>query len=411
MKVKAKLPEVVWPKNWPKNWNVNPLVIFDSHPIQYRSPVFANLASRGAPVRVFYFNEGFDGKKWWFHEVGKIPDQKWEIALRDGFANAVLGTHSLSLSATYRKLRETLILEQPVAVLIFGYYLAEHWMIWWLAQELRIPVLFVGETFRHGGSSTRKFMKAILQPFFFRGINQFIAIGEKTKEFYTSFKIDAHRIISAKYCVDTSFFSMNEKDALTDRNAMRLQLGIPEDAFVILFVGRLFGRKRPQDMIALHKTLSDSRVYTIIVGNGEMESSLKDETASIANIRMVGFKNQAETRAFYHTSDCLVVPSEYETWGLVANEALACGIPAIVTDQCGVAGDLIVDGETGFTVPVGDISTLTDRLRKLKNNQELRKKMGLQGSEKVHSLYSVEQFADAVLEAVSRTHDSAEEQV
>jgi glycosyltransferase involved in cell wall biosynthesis len=83
-------------------------------------------------------------------------------------------------------------------------------------------------------------------------------------------------------------------------------------------------------------------------------------------VDFAGFKNQTELPAFYAAADVLVLPSDGgETWGLVVNEAMACGLPAIVSDAVGCAPDLIQEGKTGFTFPLGSESELAARLMAL----------------------------------------------
>ena len=80
-------------------------------------------------------------------------------------------------------------------------------------------------------------------------------------------------------------------------------------------------------------------------------------------MRFLGFMNQTELPAVYRAADVLVLPSAFEPFGLVVNEAFACGTPAIASDACGCVEDLIVEGETGFSFPSGDVAALADRLR------------------------------------------------
>ena len=70
-------------------------------------------------------------------------------------------------------------------------------------------------------------------------------------------------------------------------------------------------------------------------------------------------------------ADCLVLPSDgTETWGLIVNEAMACGKPAIVSEVCGCAPDLIEEGETGYSFPLGDTRALAGRLREFVKHKD-----------------------------------------
>jgi len=92
-----------------------------------------------------------------------------------------------------------------------------------------------------------------------------------------------------------------------------------------------------------------SKFFVLLVGEGELRRQMEIE-ANRLNIPLkhVGFKNQHELSRFYHASDLLVLPSKFgETWGLVVNEALHHGVPAVVSDTVGCGEDLIVPGQTG----------------------------------------------------------------
>lgn len=376
------------------------LLVFDTHPIQYRSPVFRALFQKHPHSHVCFFNDSFDGNKWWFNEVGKIPHQNWELELKHGFPNETIGTKKLGFLGSYRALKKILETQVPAAVVIYGYYQPEHWMLWWLCRRLGIALIFIGESFTRGGSIPRRILKKFIQPVFFNSVSQVVAIGEKTRAFYESLRVEPFRMTGAKYCVDVSFFALSQGASEETRQRVRKDLDIPSEAFVQLFVGRLFERKRPWDMLELHRKLSQlSKVYTVIVGNGNLEENLRAKAKREERILILGFRNQSETRELYHASDLLIVPSEFESWGLVVNEAFACRLPAIVTDTCGVADDLVIHGETGFIYKVGELETAAELVRRLLEDPKEHARLRKNVYSKVTNDYRVEQFAEAMLEA------------
>ena len=102
----------------------------------------------------------------------------------------------------------------------------------------------------------------------------------------------------------------------------------------------------------------------MIAGSGALEPDLRQAAdRSHVRLHLLGFRNQTEMPAAYSAADCLVLPSDgRETWGLVANEALACGRPIIVSSACGCAPDLAGDGNVGRTFPVGNPEALADAI-------------------------------------------------
>ncbi len=372
------------------------LLLFDTHPIQYRSPVFTQLYQRHPDMKVWFFNDHFDGNRWWFHEVGKIPVQTWGLPLQQGFPNEIIGTSSLGFWGAWKRFSALLDAEKPTRVAVYGYYLPEHWMLRLLCAYKRIPLIFVGETFESGKRGLRRWIKTPLRNFFFRGVWRFIAIGRKTADYYRRLGIGDARVVPAKYCVDLTFFRQTPEVAALTRTAWRTRHGIPADAFVVLFVGRLFERKRPQDVLEIQKALAGvPGTYSVIVGNGPLEESLHRSAAGIPRLIWAGFQNQAGTRDAYYGCDVLLVPSEYETWGLVVNEAAACGLPAVLTDTCGVAGDLTIHGETGFVYRRADVGSALHWLSRLKEDRALCRTLGQAAKERVEKEFGIGQFAEA----------------
>jgi len=148
-----------------------------------------------------------------------------------------------------------------------------------------------------------------------------------------------------------------------DRAVARGQWDIAADAFVPLFVGKLVTSKRPLSLVRAAARLG-AGVTVVIAGTGALEPDLRKEASRLAvDVRFVGFLNQTELGKAYAVADCLTLPSDFpETWGLVVNEALACGLPAVVSDTVGCGPDLIRNGETGFTFPLDNVAALAERL-------------------------------------------------
>ena len=113
-------------------------------------------------------------------------------------------------------------------------------------------------------------------------------------------------------------------------------------------------------------------LHIVLVGSGALRPELKSSPLrrTYRSCALLGFVNQRQLPAIYAAADFLVLPSEYEPFGLVVNEAFAAGRTAIVSEACGSVGDLVEDGETGYVVPVGDVKTLSLRLRSLALDKE-----------------------------------------
>ena len=136
----------------------------------------------------------------------------------------------------------------------------------------------------------------------------------------------------------------------------------------------------------------------IVAGAGPLEGAMK-AAARQAGIPayFLGFCNQSEMPAAFASADLLVLPSRAEeTWGLVANEALACGTPILLSDRIGAAPDLAADGKAGAVFPCGNVRALADAAARLLARPPSAAEIAAQSA-----LYSPQAAADGVEQAVA----------
>jgi glycosyltransferase involved in cell wall biosynthesis len=198
----------------------------------------------------------------------------------------------------------------------------------------------------------------------------FLNIGGSNRDFYLHNGVPPEKIFFAPYCVENERFASAAEALRPERAALRDGWGIAPDAFTFLFCAKFIDKKRPLDLLkALEIAARDRRVpknglHLLMVGDGE----LREECERFVHehgvpVTFAGFLNQSELPRAYTAADCLVLPSDHgETWGLVVNEAMACGLPAIVSDRVGCHPDLIRQGLTGAVFPFGDSAALAEQL-------------------------------------------------
>jgi glycosyltransferase involved in cell wall biosynthesis len=176
-------------------------------------------------------------------------------------------------------------------------------------------------------------------------------------------------VVRSPHFVDNERFAGTAGSLRGQREAIRAELGLRPGSTVALFAGKLIHKKRPLDFIRAVAVAGaqGSGVQALMVGDGELRAECEKVAQELeVDAVFAGFLNQSQIPRAYAAADVLVLPSDYgETWGLVVNEAMACSLPAIVSDACGCAPDMIVEGETGFTFPLGDVEQMSNRLREL----------------------------------------------
>jgi glycosyltransferase involved in cell wall biosynthesis len=182
------------------------------------------------------------------------------------------------------------------------------------------------------------------------------------------------------------------------RTETRRLLSIPEDAFVVGWVGRMTGVKRAHDVLEAFRELSADGVdaYLCLVGDGPERASLERRAHELGIVRrclFVGY--QSDVGALYEAIDALVLPSANEGTPVSVIEALAAGRPVVATRVGGVP-DVIRSGAGGILVEPGDTRALAAALGSLARDPDRRARMGAEGRANVLSRYAVERLVDDV---------------
>jgi glycosyltransferase involved in cell wall biosynthesis len=209
-------------------------------------------------------------------------------------------------------------------------------------------------------------VKATLYPPLLRVFDAALYVGQHSRRYYEHYGYPKRRLFFAPHCIDTAWFRSRATSDV--RYQLRNALGIGAQDKVLLFAGKFEPFKRPIDVIEAVAQLGlEQPVHVMMAGAGVLESSIRARASALGvSLHMLGFQNQSQMPGVYAASDVLVLPSGgRETWGLVANEALACGLPVIVSDAVGCAPDLAGDGTVGAVTRLGDIESLSKSMVRL----------------------------------------------
>lgn len=146
-----------------------------------------------------------------------------------------------------------------------------------------------------------------------------------------------------------------------EKAALRRELDL-EEGNLILSVGRFdYGKGFDVLLRAAAKLKEKANIY--IVGGEPTEEYLTQvQTLGLTNVRFLGFQPKEQLAKYYRAADLFVLPTRSDVWGLVINEAMACGLPVVTTDWCVAGLELIQNGVNGYIVPVDDDTALADRL-------------------------------------------------
>ena len=209
--------------------------------------------------------------------------------------------------------------------------------------------------------------------------------------------------IGRYYDVVDNRFYREEANAARQSPERRTQSGLPENYF--LYVGRLAPEKNVQGCL---RAYTDYRKRggtwsLVLVGDGPERATLERMCAErdlAGHVQFAGLKSARETTTYYAFAGCFLLPSSREPWGLVVNEAMASGLPLIVSNRCGCVEDLVEHGSNGYLFDPARDPELTDCMLKTSTaSPAALTQMGGRSLEIV-TLYSPEQWADEVARAV-----------
>jgi glycosyltransferase involved in cell wall biosynthesis len=197
-----------------------------------------------------------------------------------------------------------------------------------------------------------------------------------------------------------------------DRETIRASWGAIKDDLVILFCAKLQPWKRPHDLLQAFADARLKNALLVFAGEGPLRGSLESKAAELQvadRVRFLGFVNQTELPAIYTASDVMALPSVYDAFGVVVNEAMLCGCPVIASDRVGAARDLIVHGRTGFVYPCGDVQALAEILRRCGREESMLVDLKKAARARISSWSpreNIEGTVSAVARAVSRIQSS-----
>lgn len=220
-------------------------------------------------------------------------------------------------------------------------------------------------------------------------------------EYLKSLGFSSDRIFLVPTAVDNDWWT--EQASNVDRIAVRASWKIPADGAVALFCAKLQRWKAPMDLLEAFASANVSKSYLVYAGDGPERSNLERRAADLGltdRVRFLGFLNQSQLPAAYRAADLFVLPSLFEPFGLVVNEAMLCGLPVAVSDRVGAKFDLVRPDENGYVFPAGDVDALAAVLRQILLDPEKRARMGAVAQRRMET-WSPREYADSVVRAVN----------
>lgn len=335
------------------------LAIVTSHPIQYNAPLFQLLAhSDKVRIKVFYtWEQSRQGAKYDPDFGRKI---EWDIPLLEGYDHSFVKNTAKDPGSHHFKglvnptLNEEIGSWDPDAILVYGWSFHSH------LRCLRhfhgkIPVLFRGDSTLLGERpGIRRRMRRLFLRWVYSHVDYALYVGTNNKNYFLKHGLKEDQLILASHAIDNQRFTVPDDVYSRQAKERKEELGIKDEDLVLLYAGKLEALKNPFFLLELARRIKDPRLKILLVGNGALEGQLKQAAGADARILFLGFQNQQQMPVVYRMGDIFVLPSNSETWGLGANEAMASGCALMLSDKVGGAVDLVDKDNNGIILGTED---------------------------------------------------------
>ena len=381
------------------------LVIITEIISPYRIPLFNALAQRGdLDVQVLFLAETDPGLREWrvykeeirfSHEV--LPSWRKRV-----------GGHNMLINAG---VAPALDRASPDVILCGGYNYPASWLSLLWARQRNIPFVLWSESVAQDLRPGLAVLE-LLKSEFLRQCNGFVVPGRSAHEYLRSLKIKKEYIFTAVNAVDNDLFCQGSQRARSTANLSRKEMKLPQRYF--LFVGRLVREKGVFELLSAYAKLEKplrEEVGLVFVGDGHCRQELEQLAREIVpgKVSFAGFVQRDQLPTYYALAEMLILPTYTDTWGLVVNEAMACGLPVILSQAAGCAADLVTDDWNGRTVAARDESALRIAMRSLAADSALRAELGSNSRRRIAG-YSAQNWCEGIarmMSAVGRNFERA----
>ena len=245
----------------------------------------------------------------------------------------------------------------------------------------------------------KKLIKRFLYPKLFNSVNLFLPGGTRQAKYLQYYGVNSSKIFSVQMTVDVKnikkFSSrLHKHDFLKIRKHYHLR----ENDHVFLFVGRLVPHKGILDLISAFEQLTSENVQLMIAGDGPLREFVENKVQHNNKIHYAGRLIHEQLLEMYYIASVVVLPSHFEPWGLVVNEAMAVGRPVIVSDRVGCIDDLIIHRKNGWIFKAECVKDLCTAMEYFVEKTDHRLLMGRE-STKIIAEWTLENEAKKICKA------------
>lgn len=365
------------------------LAIISSHPIQYNAPMFRLLAGSSIVEPKVFYTWSQSNQTLFDKDFGR--EIKWDIPLLDGYNYEFIENISrnpgpgsfggINCPGLIKAIKNW----NADAVLVYGWNYKAHLGVMRHFKG-RIPVYFRGDsTLLDETGGAKQWIRRMVLKWVYHYCDGAFYVGKNNKAYFLKHGFRDDQLFFAPHAIDIERFSVNAVNDRIAANRWRSELGISKDDMVMLFVGKFEPKKNPLLLLNAFNDLALKNSHLIFVGNGQLEAEMKSLSATNKNIHFLPFQNQSLMPVVYQLADVLALTSQGpgETWGLVVNEAMACGKAILASSKTGCATDLVIDNHNGYIFNSGSYESCKTAINNILADKENVNRMGMKSFEMI----------------------------
>lgn len=373
------------------------VLLLNNVPAPYFTPLFEKIAmDSGWELTVCYSSNWNQDVGWQAKATENAATHR--VIILDQQSSWLRNAAGSSVAAAV-SLFKYLIARRSDYLICYGYTLKPQVTALLWAMFFKLPFAVIGDANYFIDSTAG--LKRMVKRFWLRQVTKraaaLIAIGTANRLFWESYGAREEQLFEAKFAVDNEFFGGAVARLESDAAELRNKLGFKREV-IFLFVGRLVKRKNVDLIIEAARQFKNEQIVVVIAGSGDEAESLK---ALVGNHRQVIFAGNippSELPLYYAVADVLVLPAEREPWGLVVNEAMACGLAVIAHKDCGAAVDLVDEGN-GVRLESFSVEEMARAMKRLASDEPLLRSMQQCSRERIQG-WSIEAAARGIVRAV-----------
>ncbi|AHM57292.1 glycosyl transferase GT4 family [Peptoclostridium acidaminophilum DSM 3953] len=365
------------------------ILIISIFPAPYRVAVFNELGKNVELDVIFERTNDYNRLSDWFSKEFK------------NFTGYILSDSSETVKKDIQNIKKDLWNGKYDAVILYDYSTVISLYFASICRMKKIPYFLNCD----GAFINKSALKKIVKEFVIKNATACFASGNMAARYFEYFKAKKEVIY---YHPFTSLYEYEINKRLCsdqEKNETRKKLNINGKKIAIT-ASRFISSKRIDVLIEAWASMP-SDYHLIIAGAGELEETYKQQInkLNLKNIILSGFLKKDTLFEYMKASDVFVLPTESDTWGLVINEAMACGLPVITTNMCIAGIELVENGQNGYIVPVGDVDALKRAIRQVLVNEDLHQRMA-NNALKAIKKYTYENIGISHFNALKNTLDA-----